>query len=321
MTSGAETMSAYEAKAHQSLERYWQRKADKQPLLPAKARRAIDATSERVRGAASTTGGFVDERTPEVVRNFGAAAVDRALEPTVRAVVGLLDLVTEWVQELNDHTTILEHHRANGHDVGDLTDLTRIDMEELDKFTRTLALRWRTLGAIEGTAMGALTFVPVGGSLAAISADLIVMHALSTAIATRAAHAYGIDPTTDEERHHLDRMLRKAWAVQAPKSGAVRSAYDAFEAGAGRVRWSQKFRQDHRIAQAVESLMKQTSNGKGVPIGKVVSKMPAIAVVTSAGVNSTVLASLAKTSIRYSQTIYLSRKYDLPLPPNLIKLD
>jgi hypothetical protein len=131
------------------------------------------------------------------------------------------------------------------------------------------------------------------------------------------ATPFGIDPTSDEERHHLDRMLRKAWAAQAPKSGTVKSARDAFEVGAKRVRWSEKFRQDHRIAHALERLMKQVGTGKDVPIDKVISKLPALAVVTSAGVNSAVLGSLAKTSIRYSQTVYLSRKYGLPLPANL----
>ncbi|WP_454228916.1 hypothetical protein [Propioniciclava flava] len=45
--------------------------------------------------------------------------------------------------------------------------------------------------------------------------------------------------------------------------------------------------------------------------------MPAIAVVTSAGINGTVLGSLAKTSVRCSQTIHLAQKHNLALPPNL----
>jgi hypothetical protein len=68
--------------------------------------------------------------------------------------------------------------------------------------------------------------------VASIGLDLVVMHA----IATRAAYFYGIDPTTDAGREHLDRMLRKAWAAQAPKAGAVKGAKDAFVGGAGRVK-------------------------------------------------------------------------------------
>lgn len=72
----------------------------------------------------------------------------------------------------------------------------------------------------------------------------------------------------------------------------------------------------HRIAAATENLLKQVGNGKHVPIEKVISKMPVIGVVTSAGINSTVLGAFAKTSVRYSQTMFLSQKY-LVLPSNL----
>lgn len=143
-------------------------------------------------------------------------------------------------------------------------------------------------GIVEGGAMGALTFIPVGGSIAAIGLDLVVMHALTTAVVTGAAHAYGIDPTTDAGREHLDRMLRKAWVTQAPKAATVKNAKNAFVMGQGRVNWSQRFRDDHRIAAAVEKLMKQLSNGQDVPIDKVVSKMPYVGLITAAGVNSTV---------------------------------
>lgn len=198
-----------------------------------------------------------------------------------------------------------------------LADLRALDLEDLDGFMHRFVWQCRTTGVFEGAGMGLLTFVPVAGSVAAIGLDLIVMHALSAAIATRAAHAYGLDPTSDSGREHLDRMLRQAWTAQAPKAQAVKSAKDAFVDGATRVNWSPKFRTDHRIAAAVEKLMKQLGNGNHVPIDKVVAKMPAIAVVTSAGINGAVLGSLAKTSIRYSQTIHLANKHNLELPPNL----
>jgi hypothetical protein len=318
MSIGVTEMSAYEAKAWADLQKYWEKKSERRELPP-KAKKALEKTSGKVKDAASATGDFVSGVTPQTVKDAGGIVLDWTLEPTVKAVVGLLELVTDWVQEANSVESVFEYHRSNGHEIESLDDLRRIDMKDLDRYTRTLALRWRTIGAVEGGAMGALTFIPIAGSVAAIPADLVVMHALSTAIATKAAYAYGIDPTSEDERHHLDRMLRKAWLAQAPKSGTVNSAHHAFREGAGRVRWSQKFRQDHRIAAALENLMKQVGNGKHVPIDKVVSKLPGLAVVTAAGINSTVLGSLAKTSLRYSQTVYLSEKYGLPMPGNLIQ--
>lgn len=310
-------MTVYESTAWTDLNDYWRKKSEKSAIMPPKGRQAIEAASGKAKDLASATGGFVAGVAPQPVKNAGGLVVDWTLEPTVRAVLGLLELVTGWIQELTDEEQVFAHHRKNGHGVVRLSDLQSIDMEELDRYTGLLSLRWGTIGAAEGAVMGALAFVPIAGTVTSIGADLVVMHGLSTAIATRAAHAYGIDPTNQEEQNHLDRMLRKAWVAQAPKAGTVKKAADAFEAGAGRVRWSDKFRNDHRIAAAVEKLMKQASNGNHVPIDKVVSKLPALGVLTSAGINGAILGKLASTSVHYSQTVYLSEKYGLPMPANL----
>ncbi|GGD07638.1 EcsC family protein [Nocardioides daphniae] len=309
-------MSTYETQAWSDLHVFWERKTSRRGLPP-KVDHAVGAASSKAKEVASTAGGYISDHTPDVVKTAGGFVVGAALEPTVKGVLGLLELVTETVQELTNPATVIDYHRASGREVGSVADLAALDLEHLDGFTRRFSLQARAIGAVEGGAMGALTFIPVAGSVAAIGADLVVMHALSTAVATRASHAYGLDPTKESERHHLERMLTKAWVAQAPKTGAVKGANDAFKAGAGRVRWSEKFRNDHRIAAATERLLKQMGNGQHVPIQKVVAKMPAIGVVTSAGINSTVLASLAKTSVRYGQTVHLSRKYGLPMPPGL----
>jgi hypothetical protein len=58
--------------------------------------------------------------------------------------------------------------------------------------------------------MGALAMVPFAGSLAAITLDMVAMHVLSTAVATRVCYAYGFDVTDDEMRHRVDRMVMRA---------------------------------------------------------------------------------------------------------------
>jgi hypothetical protein len=50
---------------------------------------------------------------------------------------------------------------------------------------RTMTLKWRTSGALQGGARGVLAMVPFAGSLAAITLDMVAMHVLSTAVATR----------------------------------------------------------------------------------------------------------------------------------------
>jgi hypothetical protein len=310
-------MSPYEAQAWVDLGQFWQRKAERRSLPP-KAKQAKNAATAKIKGAASTSGGLVRRVTPQSVKDAGGMIVDLALEPTVRATIGLLEWVTETVQEFSNPEGIYDYHRDQGRPVATLADVRALDLQHLDEVTRRFVWRCRTTGVVEGAALGLVTFVPVAGSVAAIGLDLVIMHALSTAIATRAAYAYGLDPTNEEGRDHLDRMLLKAWKAQVPKAGTVKSAKAAFVEGAGRVRWSEKFRTDHRIAAAMEKLMQQASNGQRIPIDKVVAKMPAIGVITSAGINGTVLGSLADTSVRYSQTVHLAKKHNLVLPPNLI---
>jgi hypothetical protein len=310
-------MSPYEAQAWVDLDQFWQRKAERRSLPP-KVKKAKDAATSKIKGAASASGGLVRDVTPQSVKEAGGKVIDLALEPTVRAAIGLIEWVTETVQEFSNPAGVYAYHCKQGRSVATLADVQALDLQHLDEVTRRFVWQCRTTGVLEGATLGLVTFVPVAGTVAAIGLDLVIMHALSTAIATRAAHAYGLDPTSDAGRDHLDRMLRQAWTAQGSKVGAVKSAKDAYVAGAGRVRWSQKFRDDHRIVAAVEKLMKQASNGQHVPVERVVAKMPVIAVITSAGINGKVLGSLAETSVRYSQTVHLAKKYNLALPPNLI---
>ncbi|ACZ00430.1 hypothetical protein Tcur_4914 [Thermomonospora curvata DSM 43183] len=242
---------------------------------------------------------------------------DAALAPTVAAVVHLLDLVTEWTTELMDPEKVLEHHRAAGREVTELADLKELDLEHLDEFTRRMALKWRTSGALQGGAMGALAMIPYAGGVAAITLDMVVMHVLSTAIATRVCYAYGFDVSDDEMRHLVDRMVRRAYRNQAPKIQAAREASAAFTAAKGRVRWSAKLRNDHRLMAAVERLMKQFANGRAVPVSRVAKAMPVIAVFAGAGTNAYVLGDVAHQARLYAQTLFLAEKYRLPLPENL----
>jgi hypothetical protein len=231
--------------------------------------------------------------------------------------VRLLKLVTDWSVELTDADRVVSHHRERGRDVASLEDLRQLDLRELDEVTRRLALRWRTLGAVEGGALGALAFVPVAGGLAAITLDVLVIHVLSTAIATRAVHAYGFDPSAPEAERMIEQMVNRAYKEQVPKVTTQRGAANAFTAAAGRVKWSQRLREDHRILAAVEKLMKQASGGGHVPVTRAAKALPVVSVVIGAGTNAYLLGAVAKHSVCHSQTVLLSQRYDLPLPPSL----
>lgn len=313
-------MSAYERAAWRELQTHWQKKANRRELLPPKARGALETAGRRSREALSNTAAKVTEHSPEPIRRAGGVLLDEALLPTLKAVVHLLELVEDWAAEAMDPETVLQHHREHGRAVEKLTDLHGLDLEPLDTFSRRTSLQWRSFGAVEGAAMGALSFVPVVGSGVAIGADVVVMQLLSTAVASRAMYSYGYDARHPGEREMVERIVRRAYKVQAPKVKAVHDAAKAFDASKNRIRWSQKIRDDHRLMAAVERLMAKLKDGK-VPIEDVAKKMPYIGVVTSAGANAYVLGDIAKQGVLYSKTRFLAEKYELPLPANLHEVD
>ncbi|RAY12931.1 hypothetical protein DPM19_23260 [Actinomadura craniellae] len=310
-------MSPYEERRWGDLQRHWAKKAERRQLLPPKARAALGEAGDQVKDAARKAGKAVSNVTPPVIKDGMEKVTDAALTPAVQGAVHLLELVTDWTTELMDPEKVLEHHRAAGRDVAKLEDLKELDLKHLDDFTRTMALKWRTSGALQGGAMGVLAMVPYAGGLAAITLDMVAMHVLSTAVATRVCYAYGFDVTDDEMSHLVDRMVMRAYRNQAPKAEAARKAGAAFNAAKDRVRWSQKLRDDHKMMAAVEKLMKQFANGRAVPVEKVTKAMPVVAVFAGAGTNAYVLGDIVHQARLYAQTLYLAEKYGLPLPENL----
>jgi hypothetical protein len=310
-------MSPYEARRWAELQRHWAKKAERRQLLPPKTRAALGEAGDQVKDVARKAGKAVSRVTPPVVKDGIEMVTDAALAPTAKGAAHLLELVTDWTTELMDPEKVLEHHRSAGRDVAKLGDLTDLDLEHLDDFTRTMALKWRTLGALQGGAMGALAMVPVAGGVAAIGVDMLAMHVLSTALATRVAYSYGFDVKDDEMRHLVDRMVLRAYRNQLPKARTAQRAGAAFNAGKGRIRRSEKLLTDHKLLAAVDRLMQQFANGRAVPISRVAKAVPAVSVIAGAGTNAYVLGDVVHQARLYAQTLYLAEKYGLPLPENL----
>jgi hypothetical protein len=314
-------MSPYEERRWAELQRHWARKAQVRQVLPSKARAALEAAGEKTKGAASTAVRAISNVTPEPVKERLELITDAALVTAAKGAVHLLELITDWTTEMMDPEQVLKHHRSAGRDVGSLADLKTLDLQDLDDYTRRMALKWRTGGALEGGVMGTLAIVPYGGGVAAIGLDMVAVHVLSTAIVTQICYAYGFDVNDDQMRHMVDRMVVRAYKEQAPKAATVRQANAAFAAGKGRIRWSDKLRDDHRLMAAVEKLMKQFANGRAVSVEKVTKVMPVIAIFAGAGTNAYVLGDVAHQARLYARTLFLAEKYGLPLPSNLLAAD
>ncbi|QIG44473.1 EcsC family protein [Nocardioides anomalus] len=293
---GESLMSPYEQKRWKELQAHWERKAERRQLMPPRAKAALGKAGEAARNTTSRAGSAIASRTPVMVKDFAGSTVEAALVPTVRHVVQLLELLNEWVVELTDPEKVLEFHREKGRSVESLHDLKALDLEELDELLDWMALRWATLGAGQGASFGALAMIPVPvvGSVAAISLDLIAMQALTGAIATRVCYAYGFDAADPDMRHMIDRMVVRAYRNQTVKAGSVKKAGAAFDAAKGRVKWSQKLREDHKLMAAVEKLLKKAGDGTHVPVKNARMGMPVVSVLAGAATNGFVLGDTVK---------------------------
>ncbi len=313
-------MSRYERKRWEEVQAHWEKKAQgRKQLLPPRARAALDTTVQATKDTASKAGKAVAERTPEKVKTAAGVAVDAALVPTVHNVVQLLELFNDWVVELTDPEAVLKYHREKGRDVESLEDLRRLDLEDLEELTNRMALKWGTIGVGQGASFGALAMIPVPvlGSVAAIGLDMIAIQALTGAIATRICYAYGYDAADPDMRHIIDRMVARAYRNQVVKAGSVKKASAAFDAAKGRVNWSQKLRDDHRLVAAVEKLLKRAGDGKRVPVKNARMGMPVVSVLAGAATNSHVLGDTARQARHYGATMLLAEKHGLELPANL----
>lgn len=288
-------------------------------MLPPRARDALATAGEATKQATSKAGRAIADVTPEKIKDMAGTAVDTALVPTVQAVVHLLELINDWAVELSDPEIVIRYHQLAAREVSSLDDLKALDLELLDEVTDGMSLRWRTLGAGQGAAFGALAMIPVPvvSSLAAISLDMVAMQALTSAIACRVCYAYGFDAADPEMKHMIERMVVRAYRNQAPKAGTVKSASAAFNAAKGRVNWSPKLRDDHRLMAAVEKLLKRVGDGGRVPVKNARMGMPVISVFIGAGTNAHVLGDTAKQARYYAATIFLAEKYGLELPANI----
>lgn len=153
----------------------------------------------------------------------------------------------------------------------------------------------------------------------AITADVVLMQILATAIATRVCYAYGFDAKDPELQHVVRRMVSRSFGEQVPKAATARSANLAAQAAKGRQNWSRKLRSDHRILAALEKLMKQWNGVPSVSVSRAAKGLPVIAVVTSTGTNAFVIGDVAKQARYYAQTLFLAEKYGLPLPATLAR--
>jgi hypothetical protein len=317
LVDGPTPMSEYEGQVWDTLNEHWQRR-DNRRGLPNWASAALGRTGEVAGNAARRVTDAVPEAVKEPIRRAGDAVADKAMQPALAGAAALLEMVNDWAMDLNDPKNVEELARKRGFDIDSFTELRQQDLKVCDRLLTLNNLKWRTAGAFEGGAMGLLAMVPVAGIPVAMTADILVVQVLSTSIASRIAYSYGYDAKDPKEQDFIQRLVQRSFMAQAAKAKPLRDAARARMAAKGRIRWSQKLRQDHRLLAALEKLMQQTGPaGSRVPVKNVAKVVPFVGVLIGAGMNAAILGRVAADAQRYCQTRFLCDKYALPLPTAL----
>lgn len=311
---GVPPMSAYERQVWDTVNKHWQRRNDRHSLS-SWAGPALGRTGELAGNVVRRVKDAVPEAVAKPVRRAGDAVADTAVRPVLAGATALLELANDVTLELNNPKTVEERARKRGFDIDSFTELQQQDLKVCDRLLTRDTLTWRAVGAVEGGATGVLATVPVVGTLTAMAADTLVVQVLSTSIAARIAYSYGYDAKDPGEQEFIQRLVQRSFMAQAAKAKPLRDTARAANAVKGRVRWSEKLRQDHHLLAALEKLMQQLSpTGPRVPVGNVAKAVPFVGVLIGASMNSVVLGSVAADARRYCQTRFLCEKYGLPLP-------
>ncbi|MET9878913.1 EcsC family protein [Actinacidiphila glaucinigra] len=314
---GATPMSAYEAQVWDTLNEHWERRNNRRGL-PNWASTAISRSGEVAGNAVRRVADAVPEAVTEPIRRAGDAVADKAMRPALGAAAALLELVNDWTLELNDPKNVERLARKQDLELSSFTELRQQDLKVCDRLLTFNTLKWRTAGGVEGGAMGLLAMVPVAGIPVAMTADILVIQVLSTSIAARIAYSYGYDAKDPDEQRFIQRLVHRSFMAQAAKAKPLRDAARAADAVKGRIKWSNKLRQDHRLLAALEKLMQQLGPaGSRVPVQNVAKVVPFVGVLIGAGMNAAVLGNVAADARRYCQTRFLCDKYGLPLPAAL----
>lgn len=308
------SMTPYEQAVWTRLEDHWNRRA-KRRTPPQWVSKAGGRLSDRASKAASA----VEQRIPDRVRDTAAKAGgilgDKVLEPSIHAAVALLDLVNDWSAELTDPSRVVKAAQEKGLAVEAIEDLRRVDLKDCDRLLTRSTLSARTFGAMEGAGMGALALVPVAGLPVSLTADLVVIQAMSTAIASRIAYSYGFDAKDPAEEEFIRKLVNRSFLAQAAKAGPMHQVANAAAAVQGRKNWSRQLLENQRLLAALKKLMENAGPAAPKASVKNVGKtLPVIGVVLGAGTNSMVLGAVAKDAQRFCQTRFLCEKYGLPMP-------
>ncbi|MFC5286721.1 EcsC family protein [Actinokineospora guangxiensis] len=308
---GIEQMSPYERAAWEDVERW------RDERLAAAERHVL---AQRVRDRIGKGREVVTSRFEQVPGAERMAVIVRD------SVDGVLKLVTKASDASLRRKAVVAAYTKRGHAVGELGDIHRLDLRDIDKVKPRLGLGYTAFSTIEGAAAGlavsggellataggvfgaGAAAAPGAGTVAAaMAADTaLVLAAMSRSIAHTAAY-YGYDTELPQEQVFALAVLNFGMAQQTGKSAAYFHLNKIVNDLARNATWSQLNK--NSITRIVKAFYDRTATR--LTKQKLGQAVPIIGIAIGAGLNARLLSSLTNDAEHLYRERFLREKHNL----------
>ncbi|MEV4055981.1 EcsC family protein [Amycolatopsis sp. NPDC049688] len=308
---GVEQMSPYERVAWQDIERWRNERlaVNERRLVPQGVRDRLAKGGQVAKGRLEQVPGA--EQLTAIVHN---------------SIDGLLTLVNKASEATLRRKAVVAAYAKRGHVVGELSDIHRLDLGDIDKAKPRLGLSYTAVSAVEGAGAGLAVSggellttaggifgagagaAPGAGTVAAaIAVDTVfVLGAMTRAIAHTAAY-YGYDTELPQERVFALGVLSFGMAQQTGKSVAYVQLNKLVNDLARRATWDQLNR--NGVTRIVRTFYERTATQlTKKKLGQVV---PVLGVAIGAGLNAKLLHNLTDDAEHLYRERFLREKHHL----------
>lgn len=318
-TGRNEPMSDYERIAWERLRLLVAERMEKKSRVPARVRRSFDSAGDATRDAWDKVPG-----------------TDNLEEALLKALGGLKDLALDPAMASVSEKRVISRFVKHGNDVNGISDIRRLDLEQLDRVRPKLRTRYSTATALEGAAAGLVITggeavaavgslfgagvgaAPGAGAIAgAMAFDAATVIAASARITAHVGTYYGYEVCTPEEEFFaLSAMSFSNSGAQAAKLMAFQQLSMVTQQLVRRKAWTEL--NEQVIVRVITSMFQRL--GLVITKRKLGQAIPVIGVVIGAGLNASYLQSVGRDAELAYRMRFLAEKHDLdtsdlaPLP-------
>lgn len=278
---------------------------------------------KRVRDRVTIVKAHMKERFDEVPGSGTFLATLR------RAMAGALNLVNRWAEASLRRQRVIDAYAKRGFAVGQLDEIRRLDLRDIDRVKPRLDIYYASGSAIEGVGAGFAVsggeIVAGGGAIAgagagaapgagtvvsALAVDAVAVLTAMTRVIAHTAAYYGYDTELPQERVFALGVLNFGVAGNAGKGAAYLELHKIVNNLGRNATW--QVLDGNAVTKLVKIVYEKL--GERLTKQKLGQTVPLVGIVIGGGLNARLLAMTAADADRIYRERFLREKYRLPLP-------